>query len=77
MTTPNKVLVYGTATQGGLAREQKNEYPDHSFLAMSTIAPERQHPSIKAAFFATAEQVSGVDLGSFQRSNVEPILRRD
>jgi hypothetical protein len=29
-----------------------------------------------AVFFATAEQVSGLDLGSFQANSVEPILKR-
>ncbi|MEN8160494.1 MAG: hypothetical protein ABFS41_10525 [Myxococcota bacterium] len=36
----------------------------------------KQQAVSTSAFFATAEQVSGLDLGSFQRNNVKPILRR-
>jgi hypothetical protein len=43
---------------------------------VAELARKRQAVST-AAFFATAEQVSGLDLSAFQRSKVEPILRRD
>jgi hypothetical protein len=43
---------------------------------VAELARTRQAVST-AAFFATAERVSGLDLGAFQRNRVEPILRRD
>ena len=42
---------------------------------VAELARKRQAVST-SAFFATAEHVSGLDLGSFQRNNVEPILKR-
>jgi hypothetical protein len=43
---------------------------------VAELARTRQAVST-AAFFATAERVSGLDLSAFQRNRVEPILRRD
>jgi hypothetical protein len=43
---------------------------------VAELARKRQGIST-AVFFATAEQVSGLDLGAFRRNKVEPILRRD